>query len=308
MWLDVEDILGGADWRERVKRGIEACKAFIFVLSPASLASEHCRQELDDAVALHKLIIPVRYREVDEQQVPAALSDSAWVLLGDRDDPALGMDRLVEALEVDLPWRDQHTRLAGRAREWLDSGRDSSYALRGADLRDAEAWLGQQEGHREGPTREQVEFIARSRQAAGRRLYTLVGGLAVGLVIAAGLAVFALIQRHTAIQESHVAESELLATQAGATSDLELASLMALGSYRLSPSVDARSAILTVVDGSGQLGRPFTGHAGAVTAEAFSPDGKTIASGSTDDTVRLWDVATHRQLGRPLSGHKRLGV
>jgi WD40 repeat protein len=34
----------------------------------------------------------------------------------------------------------------------------------------------------------------------------------------------------------------------------------------------------------------------------FSRDGKTLAGGSDDGTVRLWDVATHQQIGAPLTG------
>src|SRR5947209_176709 len=113
VWVDV-DITGGAKWRERVSRGIEACKALIFVISPASIASEACGQELEAAAALNKLIIPVVYRDDYPGGLPAALADAEWVFLRDGDDWPVGLDRLIDGLEADLPWRDQHTRLAGR--------------------------------------------------------------------------------------------------------------------------------------------------------------------------------------------------
>ena len=46
----------------------------------------------------------------------------------------------------------------------------------------------------------------------------------------------------------------------------------------------------------------LTGHTGNVESVCFSPDGKTIASASWDNTVRLWDATTGQHL-KTLIGH-----
>ena len=45
------------------------------------------------------------------------------------------------------------------------------------------------------------------------------------------------------------------------------------------------------------------GHSGWVESVCFSPDGKFIASGSSDETLRIWDAGTGKPVGEPLVGH-----
>ncbi len=58
--------------------------------------------------------------------------------------------------------------------------------------------------------------------------------------------------------------------------------------------------------GMGQrMGKPLCGHTREVMSVAFSLDGRLLASGSRDATLRLWDPHTQALIGKPLVEHDR---
>ncbi|MFB8797536.1 MAG: hypothetical protein U7126_25650 [Microcoleus sp.] len=58
-----------------------------------------------------------------------------------------------------------------------------------------------------------------------------------------------------------------------------------------------------IPSGIASLHATLEGHSDIVTSVSFSPDGKTLASGSHDNTVKIWNVASKKLL-QTLKGHK----
>jgi WD40 repeat protein len=85
---------------------------------------------------------------------------------------------------------------------------------------------------------------------------------------------------------------------------------LALGAGSFSPAEDPAPAADPAPEARSILGDPNWRHGGFVTALAFAPDGKTLASASNDIPIRLWDSATgkqRRQFAGPEGRVLRLG-
>lgn len=122
------------------------------------------------------------------------------------------------------------------------------------------------------------------------------------LLIATSVSVIAVIARDEATRQRDHAIAQQLISQSSslATVDPFGSRLKALAAWRIDPTPESRLAVLNaaVNPESGLLA-----HSGQVRAVAFSPDGRTIATGGYDGVVRLWDAATQRKIGTPLIGH-----
>ncbi len=196
-WVDWEDIPPTADWWKEVCAGIEAANAFVFVISPDSVRSPVCRNEIEHAVANNKRLVPILRREVtsesDREAMHPAISSHNWLFFRETDDFDAAFQALITAMDTDLGHVRQHTRLLVRAREWDSNQRSPGFLLHGEDLQRAEAWLSQAVGKHPQPLPLHGAYIAASRAAAARRQRSLLAGVTVALVVALALAALSLL-------------------------------------------------------------------------------------------------------------------
>jgi hypothetical protein len=133
----------------------------------------------------------------------------------------------------------------------------------------------------------QVEKAAQQRARSLRRFVTV---LAVLLLLASGASIFAFVEQHTAAHQRDLAVSQQVAGQAldlRATNPA-LAAQLALAAYRLAPTTETRSSLLSI--SAAPFSTPLSGHTSSVRSVVFSPDRRTLATASYDHTARLWDV------------------
>lgn len=169
-WIDWEDIAKGEEWWKAIQRGIEEAHTVVFVISPDSVASSVCREEIDYAAQHNKRFLPIVRREgFDMAQVHPKISSHNWLFFRETDEFDAAFQELQTAIATDLDYVRTHTRLLVRAVEWETNAEDPSYLLRGNDLTEAEQWCIQGAAQLHPPTTLQTQYIQAGLDARTRR-------------------------------------------------------------------------------------------------------------------------------------------
>jgi len=139
----------------------------------------------------------------------------------------------------------------------------------------------------------------------GRYLAVALGAAVLLLVAAAWLGHVANQQRAAAVANFNHSEILRLAAEANTQllsgANIEAAPLLAIQSLKLGYSAEADATLQRAMTFA-YPARKFVGHTSSIFGVAFSLDGTKVATASTDDTARVWDVATGRQL-QIFNGH-----
>jgi len=283
----------GSMFREEIATAIAEAEKFVFVMSPDSLDSRECNDELRAALDGHKQVIPVMRRPAwFGQPIRPELAQRNWLFLDDDGRFDTGVAQLSEVLSTDLDWVRMHTLVLTRERRWVEGGSDRGGLLRGADLQAAQAWLADAETHPEiPPTANQRRYIALSQRAAIRFRRNVRIALAGGLAVALALGIFGLTQRNHA----NTAHTQQLAAKLAGTSDsllgtnLSEAQLLAVEAYRLEQDPQTLTALFQAVTFSPALVR-FLPAGGPVSALGTAADGRSVVAGTSDGRVVRWSV------------------
>lgn len=199
VFKDTADILPTEEWRARLEGLITAADTIVFCLSPDSAASEVCAWEVAFADRLKKRIVPVVIRAVDAP-VPSRLAEFNYIFATAHDDFEQAMADLGVALDTNIAWIREHTRIGELAHRWAVNGRPKDELLRGATIDAVERWMVARPTQAPNLTDHALEFIAASRAEAtaaarrARRLGSVIVALGVVAAGVSGLAYFGLLQ------------------------------------------------------------------------------------------------------------------
>jgi WD40 repeat protein len=227
----------------------------------------------------------------------------------------LAWPRLRGWVDADRAGLRTHRQLTVAAEAWRDAGRDPNALYRGGPLATASDWA-TEPAHRADLNLLEREFLSASIEhsnAEGRaarrrthRLQQLVAALTALVLLSGFLTFFAFRQQNSAARQRNLAISRQVAINADQlrNTDIALAMQLSLAAYRIAPTPEARSSLLSSY--ATPAVTRVLGPPGVMESVAFADGGRIMAAGGESTTVRLWNLTAREHpipLGRPLTGH-----
>ena len=218
-------------------------------------------------------------------------------------------------METDRDFRAWQERLRGGMAEWRKT-RDEGSLLRGAALAQAEEKLKERRddfGEGEGDfiqhslqARENLEKVnAARRRREIRTAWGITGGSLAALVVSGSLGVMAWQQTKQAElnQANSLGRYAQSLFNEGKELDAFVQAIKAVKTLQKHHATDPEvMRVLKKAIYEGSERNRLEGHTEPVDSVSFSPDGKTLATGSQDKTIKLWNIETGKEL-LTLKGH-----
>ncbi len=158
------------EWWIRLQEMIAACDIMIFLVSPASVKSDVCDEEIAYARGIGKRIIAVKASDIDFRKAPPRLA-----AMNVKIDFSKGADHFEEAicelsaaLSVNLPWLREGRRLAIKLNEWTRNNCPDELLLRGIEIHSAEKWISNRPVNEEDLGEQFHEFLNASQELEER--------------------------------------------------------------------------------------------------------------------------------------------
>lgn len=285
VWIDWEDIAPAVNWEQSIYKGIENGNKFIFVISPDSIISPYCLDEINYAIKHDKQLVPVLCRDTNLEQLHPEVAKFQIISFCGESSFEFALEKLLEAIDTDLEHAQIYTRLKLRAEEWNRSNQHQSFLLRGAELATAEQWLLDTTNKNPKPSELHKSYITASQDVQRQetqRWKELYDEAQKRRIEAEKNEIKALCKSSEALFQSGQFFDALIE---GFKAGIEFKNLEWSGSE---PEIHNQlvSALQQAIYSVRECNR-LVGHTTAVWGLSFSPNG-TLASGDNDGIMNIW--------------------
>ncbi|MEM7640827.1 MAG: toll/interleukin-1 receptor domain-containing protein, partial [Pseudomonadota bacterium] len=138
---DQEDIASGEPWEARLSSLINEADTTICLISQKWIDSDVCGQELAIALERGRRVLPVMVEQIDPATLRPELASLQFIFLkGEGRSYARCVAELVDALNTDVEWVREQSRLLNLASDWARAGKSDALRLRGEALASAMDW------------------------------------------------------------------------------------------------------------------------------------------------------------------------